>query len=741
MKKIVLSILILGMVLGPMREALALRIPVGLQRPNILLHADVITALGRGKKSIFALADRWSIAGKFNDVVIFLESLNSGDSDIQNYLAITREKINALKTCKDLEKKGFIPIIVPDGKGGFFVDTLGFEGKWVLRNTTEEVIDNGYKLRALKSISIAIAETRSRSLVSIDSFGSVYVVGDVKSIEQAFHPHPDIAIKNQWTGTEETVIYVTPSFMKMDMMAQRDILRNALKFTGYYYSIAKSISFGYGTFSAEKEEILETGPVQLVSLNEVSNIGVNLLGQALEKKRIGAQCNFFTDEEKDNILSERASGVELNGSESDESILRKYEAMFRKAILEMKQKSSRIICISVTTSMLDKTNLFIEMVKKEMPDSIVILGGPMASTPEQLGALIPKADVVVRGEADKVFPELVDILKKCKDSQDLTEEQIKELLALPGGIFVRIGPAFIVNNLHKSNRVDYPNLQKPRDRKRDNILFSSRGCPYDCWFCSQPFGNKFRPVSNGEIVKWLITRLELEFRERKDVNINFFLKEGRDLFQYGLAEPIDIEIYDDNFFLDKNRIKDLCRRIKALGMDRYFHFDIMGGSIRAFYKNGKIDTELADNLWDAGFRDIVFGTDGLSNAILEQNNKGYGFDEVIALNKYLREKGFLVQNAFICSTPQASYLEFFENMFLSAVSTNISLLSGNPGIIGDQATSFGKLDALNFAEKYIWEGNRPMDKVYEDKEGYLVPKQPEYAYRKHTLLHVMDAGV
>ena len=107
MKKIILSILILGMVLGSAREALALRIPVGLQRPDILLHADVITALEGGKKSIFSLADRWSILGKFNDVAVFLESLNSGDLDIQNYLTRTREKINALKTCKDLEKKSF----------------------------------------------------------------------------------------------------------------------------------------------------------------------------------------------------------------------------------------------------------------------------------------------------------------------------------------------------------------------------------------------------------------------------------------------------------------------------------------------------------------------------------------------------------------------------------------------------------------------------------------------------------
>ncbi|MFA5389767.1 MAG: radical SAM protein, partial [Candidatus Omnitrophota bacterium] len=711
-------------------NGVCLRNPVGIKSDRIKTSLEITEALNGGREKVIELADKWSLSGKYNQVEQLLASVEYKDADITEYSSRNQKKIEALKQCHELKKKGFDPVIVPDGKGGFFVDTLGFEGKWILQNRSSEKLDNGYLLRLLKSVSVAANEIKETGF----SFGKVYIIDEIKDASSGLPQ--DIAVSLR--GRHEVYVYVSPGFVKNDRLRQRKILKDIL--INKKFSVQKAPPKTTDIKSEDRKK--PAGPVQLVSLNMASDIAINLLGQLLEKKKFNVSLNFMENERYDEILSQRAVGRSNRQLESNEDILEAYGREFEEVVGKMAGTGSKIICVSVTTPMIDKANLLISAIKKKIPDAIIIIGGPCTKTPEQLAALMPGADVLIRGEADDIFPKVIGILKGHAGSEDLSEKQVKRIMSLDGGIFVKAGSTFIVNELRKTNVAENFRLAEPRDRKRDKTLFTSRGCPYNCSFCNLIFGRRFRAVPNAEIINWLIKRLALEFPDKQPAAIEELVNKGENLFQYGLNLPLRIEIWDDNFFFDKERIKDLRKRINDLGLDKYFDFSIEGASTRAFYKNGGIDRELADELWEAGFREIKFGTDGLSNAVLSQNNKGYTFDQVVALNKYLREKGFFVRHNLIYTTPQTTRQEFFENMFLQVVFPKAGIGAENPGILGDQATRFNELDVLNFSEAYEWDLRYLNDDAtYLDRSEYLVPRQDEYAYRKFTPFNIADRTV
>jgi len=106
--------------------------------------------------------------------------------------------------------------------------------------------------------------------------------------------------------------------------------------------------------------------------------------------------------------------------------------------------------------------------------------------------------------------------------------------------------------------------------------------------------------------------------------------------------------------------------------------------------NGKdIDKDFIDLIWDAGIKNVYFGTDGQSQAILDQNKKGYSLeDAVFPVNAYMRKKGFIVRNNYIIMTPISTLPDVLESLMMSIVTP--ALLSGllNQSIGADLGSEF-----------------------------------------------------
>jgi hypothetical protein len=173
-------------------------------------------------------------------------------------------------------------------------------------------------------------------------------------------------------------------------------------------------------------------------------------------------------------------------------------------------------------------------------------------------------------------------------------------------------------------------------------LQASRGCPFDCEFCSivQMLGHDMRYKTPESICA------ELEQIYKHDLMGRFA---GRAIF-----------FVDDNIFGNPRQFKDTCRAIIKLNK-RYPKFKALLGS--QLTVNVSKDKEALALMQEAGFYNVFIGLESTSVDVLKSYNKmhnlAFNFDEAIAR---VREYGMEVIASFIFGT-DADTVECFERAF------------------------------------------------------------------------------
>jgi magnesium-protoporphyrin IX monomethyl ester (oxidative) cyclase len=195
--------------------------------------------------------------------------------------------------------------------------------------------------------------------------------------------------------------------------------------------------------------------------------------------------------------------------------------------------------------------LKIARIIKDMDPSIkVMIGGIHPSILPEDVLKKPEIDFVILGEGEVSTLEIVNNLEKglhdfsCIDGIGYKEDgkikinpktkYVSDLDTLPF-------PArhlFPMNEYFKVRRHRRPDGRYTIRNVQRNSIISSRGCPFNCTFCSihAIWGNTWRPRRPEKVVE-----------EIKEMQKN-----------YGIVE---ISFEDDNLTLDKNRMKRLCETI------------------------------------------------------------------------------------------------------------------------------------------------------------------------------------
>jgi len=139
-----------------------------------------------------------------------------------------------------------------------------------------------------------------------------------------------------------------------------------------------------------------------------------------------------------------------------------------------------------------------EQTKRILPESFVVMGGPYPSMMRnRLLHRHREVDAVVVGEAEYTF---LDLVKRLQNKQSIN--------AVAGLVFReedKIKSTPPPNPISPLDQILYPareELKMQLYRENAGIIFTSRGCPQQCIFCSRPvFGRKWRGHSPEYVLK------------------------------------------------------------------------------------------------------------------------------------------------------------------------------------------------------------------------------------------------
>lgn len=175
-------------------------------------------------------------------------------------------------------------------------------------------------------------------------------------------------------------------------------------------------------------------------------------------------------------------------------------------------------------------------IKKEFPHITIVVGGPHP-TIQPLGIIRePSIDIVVKGEGEHSFLELVSAIEN--------EKEIKNIAGITFKLNSNILDNPVREYIGEIDELPFPAWEltyKYAEHHPDSFgtVFTARGCPFRCIYCASHkiWSRKVRYMSSERVVN------ELEYTSEK-YGTNFF------------------RFNDDTFLLDQERVTEICEEIK-----------------------------------------------------------------------------------------------------------------------------------------------------------------------------------
>lgn len=262
-----------------------------------------------------------------------------------------------------------------------------------------------------------------------------------------------------------------------------------------------------------------------------------------------------------------------------------------------------------------------QLIRSIKSDVRVVFGGVQATLFPEQSLANENVDFVVRGEGDRVLPELVRCL-----------EAGTEPVAVRGLSWRRNGAVIHNPNqdlIHNLDELPHPALHLfPHARYRSSaqlrgrktmLIFTSRGCPYNCSYCSGDliFGKSFR-FHGTEWVMNEIDRLTGEFKVDS------------------------LQFYDETFTIDRERIIELCQAM----IDRNLNLPWS-----CFTRVDLVDLELLKMMKKAGCYQIFFGVETGVERLLTLIRKGTTLDQAREAFRLTHQVGIETVASFMLTLP------------------------------------------------------------------------------------------
>ncbi len=292
----------------------------------------------------------------------------------------------------------------------------------------------------------------------------------------------------------------------------------------------------------------------------------------------------------------------------------------RKLRRELEEYRPQLVGATCVTLNYPTARRMLKVCKAFDPRIFTVIGGPHVTFAlEETLLQSPWIDAIVIGEGERTLVELVRAVEETKDVH-----HVPGIAFADGGMAVKTPPQARIENLDQLPLPARELLPMARYRALGTpcTVITSRGCPYNCIFCSgrRMFGPKVRFRSPGLVVD------EIEKLQR----------------DFGLAK---INIVDDTFTVNHRHAEAVCEEM--LRRDLKIKWSV-------FARVDRISEDLAQLMNRAGCEWVLFGVESADEGILKTIKKGITPEEVRHGVKIAAEAGINVFNSFILGLPGES---------------------------------------------------------------------------------------
>lgn len=260
-------------------------------------------------------------------------------------------------------------------------------------------------------------------------------------------------------------------------------------------------------------------------------------------------------------------------------------------IARITQINPDVICLTGIITAFRWQEDIINRIKKMDNSLPVIVGGVGVSCFPELFLKTVPADIVVKGEGDitikRVMKYISGEIKQLSEIEGIVYRDGSDIITNPDPPYCNLDelpyPAWDLFNTERY-------IRAWENRGRGTSVLSSRGCAYQCKFCTPTGGHRVRFRKIDKVIDEIETLI-------KKYNVNL------------------IAIADECFVINKNRVYEFCDKVMARGLNFKWHCNG-----RANITN---DERLLKKMKAAGCIKVNYGIESGSQRILDTMDKNF----------------------------------------------------------------------------------------------------------------------